>query len=180
MAIIPTNNSLQLDRWIKAVARGDMHALERIYHTTRVAVYAYAMSILKNPFDAEDVLQECYVSIRLYAAQYRSLSKPMAWIMTIVRNQSIQHLRRQRRYISADSPMFPESKLLDPENRMLLRECMNRLTDVEQQIVILHAVAGMTFSETARYMNMKTGTVLSKYHRAIKKLKRYYGEEDEA
>lgn len=180
MAIIPPSNSLQLDRWIKAVARGDMHALEQIYHTTRAAVYAYAMSILKNPFDADDVMQECYVSIRRYAAQYRSLSKPMGWIMTIVRNQCIQHLRRQRRYISADSQMFPESRVPDAEDRVLLRECLNRLTDVEQQIVILHAVAGMTYGEMARYMNMKTGTVLSKYHRAIQKLKRYYGEEDES
>ena len=76
--------------------------------------------------------------------------------------------------------MFPESRVADPEDRLLLEECMRRLTETEQQIVILHAVAGMTFAETARYMNMKLGTALSKYHRAIQKLRRYYEEEGES
>ena len=180
MASIPTINSLQLDRWIKAVSRGDIHALEQIYQTTRAAVYAYAMSILKNPYDADDVMQDCYVSIRLYASQYRSVDKPMAWIMTIVRNQCVSLLRRQRRYISADAELFSESRIPDPEERMLLKDCLKQLSTEEQQIVILHAVAGMTYNETARYMKLKIGTVLSKYHRAIRKLKRYYGEEDES
>ena len=48
---------------------------------------------------------------------------------------------------------------------------MNALDDAERQIVVLHAVGGMKHRETARLMGMTLTAVLSKYSRAIKKLK---------
>ena len=48
---------------------------------------------------------------------------------------------------------------------------MRILSDDEQQIVMLHAVSGMKHRETAQLLDMPTATVLSKYSRAIKKLR---------
>lgn len=50
-----------------------------LYRSTSGAVFAYALSVLKNRQDAEDVLHDCYVNIYQTAQAYRSEGKPMQW-----------------------------------------------------------------------------------------------------
>ena len=56
------------------------------------------------------------------------------------------------------------------EDRQILQAALNRLSREEQQVVMLHAVAGMRHREIASLLDMPLPTVLSKYHRALKKL----------
>lgn len=161
----------RLDRWLKAIRQGDRDSLAQLYNATSTAVYAYALSILKNRFDAEDVLQECYVTIFRSAGQYRSQDKPMAWIMTITRNLCLKQIRQQQRYVPLESGDWLGTLPVSPDDRLMLHSCMKVLSDEERQIVVLHAAAGCTHREIARHLNLKLSTVLSKYHRAIQKLR---------
>ena len=164
-------SNFELDRYIRRIAQGDRDALEKLYHATRPAVYAYALSITKSPFDAEDVLHDCYITIWNSAGGYRSREKAMAWIITITRNLCYKLIENQKRYLNLENDDYLGKTEADPEERLLVRQCMTRLTQEEQQIVILHAVAGCKHWEIAKMLELKTGTVLSKYHRAIRKLR---------
>ena len=53
----------RLDAMIKAVAGGDRTALADLYSETRSGVYGFALSMLRNSHDAEDVLQEAYIRV---------------------------------------------------------------------------------------------------------------------
>ena len=162
----------QLERWIKAIGRGDRDALARLYDAAGPAVYAYALSILKHRDDAEDILHESFLSVCHAAQDYRPQGKPMAWLMTITRNHCFKLLQRQKRYLpleAQDRFCQPET---DPDDRLLIQGCMNVLTDEERQIVILHAVAGCKHRQIGEMLQLKTSTVLSKYRRAIQKLKK--------
>lgn len=53
------------------------------------AVYGFALSILKNAHDAEDVLQDVYLQVWHGASGYRSHGKAMGWMMTITRNLTL-------------------------------------------------------------------------------------------
>ena len=114
---------------------------------------------------------------------YRPQGKPMAWIFTIVRNRCLQKLRERGR--AADIPpedWEPYLKSCDsvtPEDRLLIGACMERLTQEERQIVVLHAVSGFRHREIAQILQLPLPTVLSKYHRALKKLKKYVTEGEE-
>lgn len=169
MADIP--HALQLDRWIREMARGDRDALARIYEAAGTAVFAYALSVLKNRSDAEDVLHDTFVSLWSYAADYKSQGKPMAWIMTIARNHSYKQLQYRQRYQPLESDTWLQSFPADPDDRLMLRQCMQALTDEERQILVLHAVAGCRFREIGQMLDLNTSTVLSKYHRALKKVR---------
>ena len=68
------------------------------------------------------------------------------------------------RYLAAKSEV-------SSDERVLLQTAMKILSDDEQQIVMLHAVAGVKHREIAALLDMPTATVLSKYSRAIKKLR---------
>ena len=101
----------------------------------------------------------------------------MAWILTITRNLCLQKLREQKK--TADipqedwEPYLQHREALSPEDRLILQVCMNQLSDEERQIVILHAVAGFKHREIAKSLQLPLSTVLSKYNRALKKLKTY-------
>ena len=59
-----------------------------------------------------------------------------------------------------------------PEDKIILKECLGSLTDEERNIVVLYAVSGFRHREIAALLNLPLATVLSKYHRAMKKLRK--------
>lgn len=177
-----TEQNRDLDRLIAAIVSGDRDALAELYHATSTSVYAFCLSILKNTHDAEDILQDCYLSIHASAATYHSAGKPMAWIMTIARNLCLMRLRQRSRTEELSLEDWKDYLETNEEltmiDRIVLTECMSRLADQERQIVVLHAVSGFKHREIAQMLDMNLSTVLSKYHRAIHKLKHSIGKEN--
>ncbi len=165
-----------LDFYLQRVADGDAHALEDLYRETHSSVYAYALSVLKNVHDAEDVLHDCYIALWQAAGNYSSSGKPMAWIVTIAKNLCFMKLRERKKNADIEEDEFfvdahYNETAMSPEDRFILNECMNELSDEERQIVVLHAVSGFKHREIAAFLHMALPTVLSKYNRALKKLK---------
>lgn len=178
----PADKSQELDRWITAIAANDLDALAELYHATQSSVYAFCVSILKNAHDAEDMLQECYLSIHASAGSYQSTGKPMAWIMTIARNLCLMRLRQASRTEELSLEDWKDyletNEELSTIDRIVLTECMSRLSDQERQIVVLHVVSGFKHREIASMLELNLSTVLSKYHRAIHKLKTFIEKEN--
>ena len=164
----------QIDQYLFRIAAGDQNAFSALYRATRTGIYAYALSVLKNTQDAEDVLQDCFLHIYHAASTYQSCGKPMAWIITIARNLCLQRLREHKRFSDLPEenwePYLRSQEGISGEDRLILQECMQHLTDEERQIVVLHAVAGFKHREIASVLRMPLSTILSKYNRSIKKI----------
>ncbi len=173
---IGTDDSV-LESAIFDVANGNAQALSVIYDITYRSVYAYALSILKNKHDAEDILQESFISIWNGADSYKSQSKPLAWILTITRNLCYMKLRSQKRasYMSIDDIIgsLDDVSQATADDKLIMKECLSSLSESEREIVMLHAVSGFKHREIADMLGLPLPTVLSKYTRAIKKLKRF-------
>ena len=162
------------------VGNGDRAALEALYVQTEKAVYALALSILRDPEDARDVTQEVYLKVRAAARLYMPQGKPLAWLFTITRNLC-RDLQRSHSY-DGQSPEDLEndarfSYISDPTDRLVLAAALKTLGDEERQVVLLHAVSGLKHREIAQDLGLPLSTVLSRYNRALKKLKRYLTEE---
>ena len=164
-----------LEAQVEQMAMGDQNALCALYEATKAATYGFALSIVKNRHDAEDILQETYIRIYAGSAAYQKNGKPMAWIFTIVRNLSLMKLRDKKRISpmeEEDWTMLPADEAeVTPEDRLVLQAAMQALSDEERQIVMLHAVTGFKHREIAELLQIPLSTVLSKYHRAMKKMK---------
>jgi len=165
----------ELEPLLIAVAAGEQEALAALYDRTRAAVYALALSILKNTHDAQDVTQDAFVRVWDSAPQYRPQGSPMAWILTITRNLARMKLRRNARLIDLNDEQWEaipaDAPSVTPEDRHLLQTALAALTDEERQVVMLHAVTGLKHREIAALLEMPLATVLSKYNRALKKLR---------
>ena len=86
------------DRLLLLMKTGDQEAFRRLYELTAKGIYSYALSILKHPQDAEEVMQDTYLAAWNQAGQYRTEGKPMAWLLTIARNLCYMRLRTQREH----------------------------------------------------------------------------------
>lgn len=172
-----------LDNLLKRVAVKDQEALSDLYSRTRAAVYGFSLSYLKNGHDAEDITQDTFVQIWNCAFRYVPQGKPMAWILTIARNLSLEKLRKQSRIQELSDSQWETFAVENPafttEDRMVLHAALYSLSEEEQRIVLLHATTGLKHREISHILDLALPTVLSKYHRALKKLKRIL-EGDEA
>ena len=121
-------------------------------------------------------MQETFISAYTSAPNYKPSGKPMAWLLTIAKNKAISKLRENGKTAEldenadyTDERFNLEQKI---ENKQLVEQLMNELKTEERQILMLHAVSGLRHREIAQLLNLPVGTVLAKYNRAIKKLKK--------
>ncbi len=168
---------------IKRIANEDTQALHILYDAIRKPVYAFAYSIMQNKDDADDVTQDTFVKIYSSAASYQNMGKPMAWILTIVKNLARMKLRELKRtgqmdFSENENLLAPTEFASNSEAKLTLLKALNILNEESRQIVVLHAAIGMKHREIAEMMGLGLSTVLSKYKRAIEKLKKEIGKED--
>lgn len=172
--------------WLRSrlagVAGGDRQALEELYAAARGAVYATALGILKNAQDAQDVTQDAFVRIWENAGRYEPTGSPMAWMLSVTRNLALMHLRQSSRTAELSEGEWDAIPIaapaVTPEDRIVLQTALAALSDTERQIVLLHAATGLKHREIAALLDIPLPTVLSKYHRAMKKMRaRMEGDE---
>lgn len=170
-------------RTVSPASPGETRTLWRdLYSRTRPAVYGFALSIVKNAHDAEDILHDACLQVWNAAGGYRRQGKPMAWVLTITRNLAISRLREHRRtepLVQEDwQDRLADNPAVTHEDRMMLEAVLSALSDEERQIVTLHALTGLRHREIAALLGLPLPTVLSKYSRALKKLQLAWKEAD--
>ena len=105
------------------------------------------------------------------------MGKPMAWIFTITRNLCISKIRlKSKRSYSAIEDIdnnLSFSYITNNEDKLVLESAMKILNDKEREIILLHAISGFTFKELSKSLEIPISTVLSKYHRGLKKMKKH-------
>jgi RNA polymerase sigma-70 factor, ECF subfamily len=185
--------SSELQELLLAAGRGDHSCFAKIYGLTSAHLYGVALRMLGHEHAADDVLQEAYVSIWKNASQYRATVdgqalSPMTWLIAIVRNKSLDALRKTKRlredeFISegdaldrAPTPM-PDAapSALESLSRALdslqIEACMGALSAVQRQALALCYYQGLTHSEAAAQMGSPLGSVKAWVRRALDKLK---------
>lgn len=166
------------------IAEGDQEAFKQLYQKTDRTIYSFILSILKNPQDAEEVMQETYMKIWTSAASYHSQGKPLAWMFTIARNLCYMKFREQKHQsdLGLEDLDGLETGEFCPQienaaDKLVLKAALETLKEEERQIVLLKNSSGLKHREIAKLLGMPLATVLSKYNRAMKKLEQYLREE---
>ncbi len=168
----------RLEGYLKAIANDDMTSLRLLYEETGAGVFSFALSMLKNREDAEDVLQDVYLSVHNSAHLYKPMGRPMEWLMTITRNQCLSKLRQRSKQkpLEREDTAVDYFDISDSDQRIALNEALKSLTDEERRIVTLHSAAGLKHREIGAVLDMPPSTVRTKYHRALKKLRKLLSE----
>lgn len=185
MAMDASQND-QLKALLAACARRDQPAFKTLYELTSAKLFGVALRILKREDWAEEVLQECYVSIWNHSAGYSAgLSAPMTWMTSIVRNRCLDWLRRPRAELTfgdnedgshpldavASEDAGPLEALSRNSDAQALGGCLSRLEAKQRQAVMLAFYDGLSHSELAAQMQQPLGTVKTWVRRGLERLK---------
>lgn len=175
-----SNNKL-LDELILKIKEGDTIALSELYNLIKTDIFAFAFSIVKNYHDAEDILQNTFITIHKNAYIYLHSKNARSWIFTIVRNLSLMKIRNNKKEILIThedlEAISKEHKEFTHDDEIILEYFLNKLDVEERNIVVMYNINGFKHKEIATLLNLPIGTVLSKYNRSIKKLKSFIKEE---
>ena len=158
----------RLDNLMKEVTQGSERAFEELYEGMKRGVFALAYSYLRNYEDAEDVLQQTFLTVKRKAYLYRVGTDARAWIFQIAKNAALDELQKRKQ--RKEGELLREEGVETPV--VFLDELTARLSEEEREIVIMHAVWGYKHKEIAEEKGLPLGTVTWKYNEAIKKLRK--------
>jgi RNA polymerase sigma-70 factor, ECF subfamily len=171
---------LELQQLLSRTSRGDKTAFATLYAQTAAKLFGIAIRIVGQRQEAEEVLQEAFITVWRRAAEYeRARGAVMAWLTTIVRHCAIDH--RRRRAARPDTRSAPEEALLsfaDPARTErgaelgALRRCLGELDEQPRRAVLLAYIYGLTREEIAADCAAPLGTVKSWIRRSLERLKR--------
>ncbi|HBF44061.1 MAG TPA: RNA polymerase sigma factor [Clostridiales bacterium] len=164
----------QAENLIISISKGDTKALGTLYELIKTDVYAYSLSKLRNKADAEDVTEDTFVKIYKYSSYYNSCGKPLAWVFTIASNLIKRHYEVSSRSVGLEVVENKSGTSFEDAvcNNAFLQQVLSLLTQEESEIISLRLVSGLKHREIAKLINKPLSYVLSKYNRAVKKLKK--------
>jgi RNA polymerase sigma factor (sigma-70 family) len=178
---LDTNRSL-IAGALARIPGGDRAALQTVYRLTSAKLFGVCLRILGERADAEDVLQEIFVTVWRKAADFDATrASPMTWLIAIARNRAIDRLRAARNSrrmepldaadAVADAAPIADSALENTQENARLHGCLGELAAHERAALRGAFFDGNTYEELAARMAVPLGTMKSWIRRAMIKLK---------
>jgi RNA polymerase sigma factor (sigma-70 family) len=172
----------QLAAALVRVAAGDSVALRMVYRDTSAKLFAVCLRILNDKSEAEDVLQDVYVTVWRKAAGFdSSRASPITWLVAIARNRAIDRLRssavtRRTEPIEAAeavSDLAPGAieRVELAQQRQRLALCLEELEAQHSAAIRAAFLDGSTYEELAQRMSVPLGTMKSWIRRGLLKLR---------
>ena len=142
---------------------------EQVYEAYGPSLYRFCLLQMKNPADAEDVLQDVFVKRLYQAPKFKSLEHERSWLYRVALNLCRDEWRRKRR---SELPLAAaEGVFLPPEELSLLDQVSN-LPEKQRTVLHLHYYQGYGLQEIARLLGVTVPTVKMRLKRGREALRR--------
>jgi RNA polymerase sigma factor (sigma-70 family) len=150
--------------------KGDVKAQFILYKQYSKAMYNIAIRFLNNKMDAEDILQESFVTAFEKISELSNINAFGSWLKRIVINNCITHIRRNRfefddidNYASIEDNVEEDCNL-DPA---LIHNAIKELPAGGRTILVLYALEGYKHREIAEMLGVSESTSKTQYKRAL-------------
>ena len=181
-------NAQYLNNLVLKIALQDEQAYLELFDACASRLKAYAIKCGSSASDAEDLLQECMLTVWNKAPQFKPASaSAMTWMYTIIRNRRIDILRKEKPSQIQSFDLWPEEDIaqissvelisshLDDEvesdlNAKMVRILIESLPEEQRQIIYKVYFEGKSHSEIALDLGLPLGTIKSRLRLAMKKL----------
>ena len=187
---------------LEALIAGDRAEFARLVDEYSSPIYRLGLRMLGNPQDAEDVLQNTFISALTNIHKFEGRSSIATWLYRIASNEALMLLRRKKPEVNLDDveggdddedlrprqfvdwSALPEDELLSGEGKNFLDEAITTLPESLGIVFLLRDVEGLSIKETAEALNLTETNVKTRLLRARmflrEKLSVYHGERLQA
>ena len=180
----------QPDGLVARMQAGDPDAFEEFFTTYERPVYITALAITRDPFLAEEILQDCFVKAYRARHRLRTDRSPLPWLHRVATNLCYSRIARRRVMIEpltslisnlvADLTSRPEEVVESREIIEVLQRAIDALPPKQQTAIILYYLHGYSLAESAEIAGCNVGTMKSRVHYALKALRSLLPEERRA
>ena len=167
---------------MRRVQAGDTDAFGALYDRHVRRAFAVARSVCRDPQQAEDAVQEGFLSVWRSREGYRPARGTFqAWAMTLVRHRAVDRARVESRpardavgdlttFAAADEGPLDERADARGEARTIW-QAVQLLPQTQAEVVVLAFYGGLAHSEIAKHLGLPAGTVKGRMRLALKKLR---------
>jgi RNA polymerase sigma-70 factor (ECF subfamily) len=158
---------------------GDLEALEALFRAFETPVYNLARRMLRNPDEAEDIVQETFLEVVKSIGSYRGEGQLWAWVRRIAASKVLMRLRRAqvRAEEVFDEEITGSTAPIPVPVRIDLERALEQLSETSRSVVWLHDVEGYTHEEIAEMMGKTVSFSKSQLARAHARLRHILGGE---
>ena len=147
----------------------DQALFDRVYETYGPALYRFCLLQMKNPADAEDVLQDVFVKRLYQAPKFKSPEHERSWLYQVALNLCRDQWRRSRR---SELPLAAAAgAAIAPEELSLLDQVAD-LPEKQRTVLHLHYYQGYGLREIARLLGVTVPTVKMRLKRGREALRK--------
>jgi len=172
---LPGSDAPSDQELVQAANQGDVSAFETLYLRHRDWVVRLAYRFTGQRDDALDVLQETFTYLLKKLPRLRLSASMTTFLYPVVRNLSLALVRRRKRYVLSEE-VLRELAALGAEaagaSRAELANALAALPEAQREVLLLCYVDGMTLREIAQALKLPLGTVKSRLHNALNRLRR--------
>ncbi|NGP76658.1 sigma-70 family RNA polymerase sigma factor [Balneolaceae bacterium YR4-1] len=177
---------------------GDQQAFRELMNRHQSKVYSYIYSMIGSAGLADDIFQETFTKvITKMDDTYNEQGKWIAWVMRIAHNATIDHIRKQKRFVDVSSnydkesntdfyDRLPDEDLVDAQEQLEKDEAKSslmkhiaELPEEQRQVVMLRHYYEMPFKEIAELTNVSINTALGRMRYALINLRKLFDQEKE-
>jgi RNA polymerase sigma-70 factor, ECF subfamily len=159
-------DSTILRRTIVRAQAGDTRAMQFLYIRFTPDVRRYVRSLIKDPHEAEDIVQTVFMKMIASIDRYEPREVPfVAWLLRIARNTTLSHFRSHRSIPVEEVIAQGDDGLRRREHSRALRGAIEALPDEQRQVVVLRNLLGLSVDEIATVLGKSESSIHSLHHR---------------
>lgn len=168
---------------VEKAKNGDKKALSQLVSTYSGRIYNLALRILRNKEDAEDILQETFMTVVEKLHTFDGRSGFFTWIYRIATNASLMKLRKKKlvfkdigddtdyaenveNRVFVDWTQDPSINIYDQEVKTKIDEAVNKLSEIYRSVFVLRDIEGLSIKETSAILNITEENVKIRLRRA--------------
>ena len=176
----------------RLVTQRDPHAVRVITRRNNLRLYRAARSVLRNHADAEDAVQDAYLTAFSSVASFTGASSLSTWLTRIVINKALERKRtverrerllreqsvtdiedyRERPMAGSDAAQSPEADTMRRQIAKLLERAIANLPQTFRPVFVLREIEGLSVEETAEALQIPKETVKTRLLRSRRRLQR--------
>lgn len=174
---------------MRRIESGSIVAFEELYDLYSARAYRVARSVCREGANAEEAVQEAFLSVWKRGSRYRpERGSVAAWLLTAVRFRAIDAMRRDRAHVThrpaadlIDSPVGKidsAEKVAENNEAAHVRALLKRIPEAQREVITLAFYGQLTHVEIATHLQLPTGTIKGRMRLGLEKLRAQVEQED--